>query len=206
MYALAAGAAGAGVLALAPPAQGKIVYTKKEFPIYGFYVPLSLTNSGTVDFVFRGSGFATTGFVSSNVGVEADYAHPSNGIRQDTKVAGAAALRAGVQVGPKAPFGQELLMGLVGSSTFQKKRSYAGPWENGGKGVKNRYLGLKFHINGRTHYGWARANFPSPAGAVVTGYAYETIPNKPIIAGKTKGPDVITMQPATLGSLALGRK
>jgi hypothetical protein len=40
--------------------------------------------------------------------------------------------------------------------------------------------------------------------AVVTGYAYETIPNKPIITGKTKGPDVVTLQPATLGHLATG--
>jgi hypothetical protein len=40
--------------------------------------------------------------------------------------------------------------------------------------------------------------------AVITGYAYETIPDKPIITGKTKGPDVITIQPATLGHLAAG--
>jgi hypothetical protein len=40
--------------------------------------------------------------------------------------------------------------------------------------------------------------------ATLTGYAYETIPNKPIIAGKTKGPDVITVQPGTLGHLAAG--
>jgi hypothetical protein len=36
--------------------------------------------------------------------------------------------------------------------------------------------------------------------ATLTGYAYETIPNKPIITGKTKGPDVITLDPATLGT------
>ena len=42
--------------------------------------------------------------------------------------------------------------------------------------------------------------------ATLTGYAYETIPNKPIIAGKTNGPDVITVEPTTLGSLALGRR
>jgi hypothetical protein len=60
--------------------------------------------------------------------------------------------------------------------------------------------------------------------AVLTGYAYETIPNKPIITGKTKGPDdgsveqqndpgpgaslispiPETPQPASLGMLALG--
>jgi hypothetical protein len=40
--------------------------------------------------------------------------------------------------------------------------------------------------------------------ATLTGYAYETIPNKPIITGKIKGPDVITLEPATLGRLAQG--
>jgi hypothetical protein len=36
--------------------------------------------------------------------------------------------------------------------------------------------------------------------------AYETVPDKPIIAGQITGPDVITVQPETLGGLALGRK
>jgi hypothetical protein len=42
--------------------------------------------------------------------------------------------------------------------------------------------------------------------ATLTGYAYETIPNKPIITGQTKSQDVITQQPETLGELARGRK
>ena len=40
--------------------------------------------------------------------------------------------------------------------------------------------------------------------AILTGYAYETEPNTPIITGKIKGPDVITLDPATLGHLAGG--
>ena len=49
--------------------------------------------------------------------------------------------------------------------------------------------------------------------ATLTGYAYETIPGKAIIAGATKGPDdaeptaslkAPTPAPATLGMLALG--
>jgi hypothetical protein len=40
--------------------------------------------------------------------------------------------------------------------------------------------------------------------ALLTGYAYETIPNKPIITGKTKGPDAITLAPGSLGALAAG--
>jgi len=45
-----------------------------------------------------------------------------------------------------------------------------------------------------------------PLKALLTGYAYETIPNKAIITGKTKGPDMITVQPGSLGALAAGRK
>jgi hypothetical protein len=41
--------------------------------------------------------------------------------------------------------------------------------------------------------------------ATLTGYAFETIPNKPIIAGKTCGPDVIVKH-GTLGELAAGRR
>jgi hypothetical protein len=71
------------------------------------------------------------------------------------------------------------------------------------------YLGLKCQIAGKTHYGWARLNVSfdhhsKKITGTLTGYAYETIPNKPIITGKTKGPDVITVQPGSLGALAAG--
>jgi len=72
-------------------------------------------------------------------------------------------------------------------------------------GVKNRYLGLQFVIKGNKHFGWARLSVSSaPYDATVTGYAYETIPNKAIVAGKTHGKDVITVEPPTLGHLARG--
>src|SRR6202044_3187819 len=74
--------------------------------------------------------------------------------------------------------------------------------------TRHRYLGLKFIVSGQVHYGWARVAVTLDQNkeivATLTGYAYETIPNKPIIAGKTKGPDVITWEPATLGRLAQG--
>jgi len=118
----------------------------------------------------------------------------------------AAAMKKGSAVGPPGHF-------LAGSGVMRAVFSTAtpvGPWNN----VTNRYLGLKFQIKGKTHYGWARLNVSSQGyGSIVatlTGYAYETTPNKAIIAGKTKGPDVITVQPdtrdGTLGRLALGRK
>ena len=91
--------------------------------------------------------------------------------------------------------------------------------------MKNRYLGLRFNLKQKTHYGWARLNIScNPKNrritALLTGYAYETIPNKPIVTGKTKGPDDLgnvaqpspaalrapTHPPASLGLLAMGAR
>jgi hypothetical protein len=101
---------------------------------------------------------------------------------------------------------------------YNTSNFWRGPWFNGGKGVKNRYLGMKFKIKGRFHFGWARITITTTSHdftATLTGYAYETIPGKAIIAGHTKGPDdnverqdtaltVPTATQATLGMLALG--
>jgi hypothetical protein len=100
--------------------------------------------------------------------------------------------------------------------------SFWGNW----LGANNRYLGLAFTIHGKTHYGWARLSVHVVShrfiSSTLTGYAYETIAGKSIIAGKTKGPaDDPTnddfgsgasqtspipdkSKPATLGMLALG--
>jgi len=99
---------------------------------------------------------------------------------------------------------------LIGFSSGAESRT-SGQWLY----TKNRYLGFQFIIGGQTHYGWARLAVTQRAKrhgiqATLTGYAYETIPNKPIIAGKTKGPDMVTLpldtEAGTLGHLALGRR
>jgi hypothetical protein len=79
-----------------------------------------------------------------------------------------------------------------------------GQWQD----VQDRYLGLKFMIKGKAHYGWARLNVRcNPTNnkitALLTGYAYETIDNETIVAGKTNGQDA-ALQPASLGALAAG--
>jgi hypothetical protein len=103
-----------------------------------------------------------------------------------------------------------------GSRTQQ---GWGGAWANGGKGVKNRYLGFKFKINGQFHYGWARLSVTTPSHspytATLTGYAYETTPNKGIVAGQESGPAEVgdningtsptsSFRPASLGLLGLG--
>jgi hypothetical protein len=83
----------------------------------------------------------------------------------------------------------------------------SGAWTN----TQNAYLGLKFQINGETHYGWARLSTSSRRQSAVisvkvTGFAYQTVPNQPILAGEmgqshsAPGPNG-----GTLGELSRGR-
>jgi hypothetical protein len=211
MYALAAGAAGVGMLALTLPAEAKIVYTPARVSIsQNSNIPLDLNHDRISDFSF--SNFYA-GWTNSGVGALLLKGAQGNGFWASTN--SAAALPAGVSIGPKGPFrGYGAMANMF--QTFGSFQSW-GPWV----GVKRRYLGLKFSIKGKTHFGWARLNMSNGHGGfsgTITGYAYETIPNKPIITGKTKGPDEIgsvvptdpvtvsalTPEPVSLGLLAMG--
>ena len=201
-YALAASAAGVGVLALAQPADAKVVYTKAHIRIaVNSTYDLSLNNNGATDFSFSNTA-ATRGY-KFGAGLLVRPALRSDMVWVSTFVSGyhfAGALNRGQEIGPNPKFtaGWQAVA-LLGSNIASN-----GPWCEGGA----HYLGVKFGLNepAASHFGWVRMNVvcDHDASALITGYAYETIPNKPIIAGKTKGPDVITVQPASLGHLANG--
>jgi hypothetical protein len=73
--------------------------------------------------------------------------------------------------------------------------------------AKHRYLGLAFVVNGKEHFGWARlslSKFLFNHTAEIEGYAYETIPGKPTVAGDEGKMTEVVIEPATLGALALG--
>ena len=64
-----------------------------------------------------------------------------------------------------------------------------GAWGKGRK-FTGPYLGFKFLIDGEIHYGWARVNVHAnflDLSATLTGYAYETVANRPILTGFTHG-------------------
>ena len=68
---------------------------------------------------------------------------------------------------------------MVGINGITDPPSIYGYW-----GSNRDYLGLRFKIAGQTHYGWIQMNLPATEGAgLVEGFAYETEPNTPIIAG-----------------------
>jgi len=207
-YALAATAAGVGTMALAQAAEGKIIYTPAHRVMSTsdpqHWYPLDINHDGVTDFRF--SAYYVVGQSSQRAYMKC-VSLATNRVRGRTYEA---ALRPGDRIGPAANFSaRHVTMARV--FTFLGTRSgFYAPWANGGKGMKHRYLGFKFAINGKIHYGWARLNVRVKAQngvnitATMTGYAYETVPNKAIIAGKTKGPDVVTVQPASLGRLAAG--
>ena len=63
-----------------------------------------------------------------------------------------------------------------------------------------RFVGIRFQINGETHYGWARLTVRfgtySYVDALLTGYAltYDTIPDKPIVAGDTGSANEVNLR------------
>jgi hypothetical protein len=147
MYAMAATAAGVSALTLVPAAEGKVIYTKTNVDIFvrngGF--PLDLNHDKVTDFNFVGRSSTTC--CSDFNSVKIAPAQLKNAIQDDQNY-NAAALRAGV-VDAKAPFDNAaLLMGAYDFTYWRRQgqpqsKFYKGPWENSGKGVKNRYLLLQ---------------------------------------------------------------
>jgi hypothetical protein len=199
-YSLAAGAAGVSLLALAAPSEAKIVYTHVHKVIKNEeHYNLDFNHDRSTDLSIRNIATQYCSTDGNCQSIESLGAAPSRANEVVYNIYGAVAMKPGMTIGPRCTF-----KGGVQRMVWSFGDSAVGSWIN----VKNRYLGVKFHIKGKTHYGWARLSVKVQpkfnVAAALTGYAYETTPNKPIIAGKTKGPDVITVQPATLGHLARG--
>jgi hypothetical protein len=223
MYALAATAAGVGSLALSQAAEAKIVYTPANVTIVpNNTIALDLNHDGVSDFHFKDTTFRTSfggggGFLSI---VPAQKANEVWGhllfFRQN-----ASALYAGVGIGAHGKFaaGTNLMASTQVNSGHHPggPGTCSGPWAN----VTNRYLGLKFVIQGKIHFGWARLNVSCPirsltVTATLTGYAYETVSGKAIHTGQKKDDieefnnggqanlSVPVPKSATLGRLAQG--
>jgi hypothetical protein len=208
-YALAAGAAGVGLLALAKPSAAEIVYTKTHQVIGpNSSYNIDFTHDGTTDLTIQNK---KSHWCFESCGSHGSLAAVLPGTNEVVyNVYGAVAMKSRMKIGSGDAFkgGTERMVSAYNLNSFPSRS-----WVN----VSDRYLGVKFNINGETHYGWARLSVRAVSlttyTATLTGYAYETIPNKSIIAGQTKGtkgtddsaesPDSTS---GTLGRLALGKK
>ena len=226
VYALMAGATGVSVLALGQAAEARIIYTKTHNVIAtnGIY-GLDLNHDGVLDFLIQERGFPFSSSGYNGLGAKAAF---GNAVVGSTGLA--AALSSGAPIGPgqhfistTSAFG-EVMFNVACS--VEEGCSTIGKWGN----VSNRYIGLKFLIDGKTHYGWARVSVQVQARSItatLTGYAYETVANQGLKAGQTSSkpsvshssskpselPNSITpgsqaksqtQQPKSLGWLALG--
>ena len=222
VYSAVAVAAGVSVLALGQSAQGEVVITRKTIPIptSNFFFPpptpvlISLNNNSINDFSFSLYSFAYHSFdVSLTVrplegGAVVATPNGKGGFY-------ASALARGAKIGPSAHFSSkgaadvEAARGFDASSNYSRKL-----YGNWGGNPANRYLGVRFLINGQTHYGWVRLTVttePRGFSAEITAYAYETTPNKRILAGLSETsaagmlpPQEIQKAQPSLGMLALG--
>jgi hypothetical protein len=210
-YALLATASGVGMLALAQPTAAKIIYTPAHVVIRP-HQAYNIAFDKVKEFkIFNDCGF----YNSHHLGlVGATVPTMSNEVRGITTASRHSAFRlpAGYVVGPTG----QTRWGTGGEMAYNASGRFSGNWQNGLRAVKG-YLGLEFVIKGKLRYGWARLTVEGHTDgcftATLTGYAYETIPNKRIITGKTKGADdaeptastnTHNPEPATLGVLALG--
>ena len=188
LYGVAAAAAAVGVLAVAEPADAKVIITNKTIPIVGG-TTLDLNGDGVPDVKF--SFFKTYAHYLGVAGLAIAPDEAGGGIMG--KGGYASALMRSAKIGPSAHFSG----GVNASSTRyveieNNSCQYAvcdpdGKW---GGNHPNRFLGVKFSINGETHYGWIRVTVNTITSGVnnilsgtITEYGYETIPNKRLLAG-----------------------
>lgn len=209
-YALAAGAAGVSLMALAQPADAEIVFTPANGTIpVNKILSLDINHDGTADFQFFLSTFAYHTF---NASLNVTPLGGGGVVAAPPADAYAAALFRGNSIGPSRSFAglRADLLRSHGTDLYSSiyHRSIQGLWSN----VSNRYLGVRFTLGGATHYGWIRITVSDtrrPIKATITGYAYETIANQPIKAGQfsdqASAPAALGPIPTpTLGTLALG--
>jgi hypothetical protein len=218
MYGLAAAAAGLGIAALAVPAQGEVMFTPAHQEVGRDGLTIDLNHDGVPDFGVVFAIFA----LADSAGVLVSSLH-GNRVLSGTSANGrqgwVANLPAGYHVGPN---GAKFQRGGTFSSKFGPAKvmfncvdnsgleSCFGPWYK----TQNSYVGFQFSIKGETHYGWARFKQDVFSAyeihTFLTGYAYETIANKPIVTGQTSGADESateseTQRPsASLGMLSAG--
>jgi hypothetical protein len=209
-YALAATAAGVSVLVLTQPAASRVVYTPAHQQVprgMPGVLYLDLNHDGIPDFKLENWWTNVTSAYFSSLSVFPAQPGNGNGILGYGTVDRLGwiyfpfAFRAGARIGPAQ---KRSFFSAKYQEWMYRADAQWGQWQD----VQDRYLGLKFMIKGKAHYGWARLNVRcNPTNnkitALLTGYAYETIDNETIVAGKTNGQDA-ALQPASLGALAAG--
>lgn len=179
-------------------ANGQVVYTDvnpdQTFTLGGGYV-LDVDNNTVTDFTFQvGTSYVTSGTINVNVKAGMINGPASNEVIGQTQNVGgqtlflADTLLTGDNISTAANW---LSVGATaGWPVLLGGQMKIGVFPEGGAGnfldVTDKYVGLKFQIGADVHYGWARFDV-SADGLTYTikDYAYESLKETPIEAGKT---------------------
>ena len=190
VYSTAAIAAGVSILALTQSARGEVVITRKTIPIPANaypYVGIDLNHDGINDFSAY-LNYSAYPLSEWNLFISPKPSAGGGGLVESRHNYPAAHVQ-GVKIGPSAHFGSsgrvEHVHSIDNTYSHHYGRTLQGNW---GGNPRNRYLGVKFLINGQTHYGWIRLTVitePRGLSATITEYAYETVANKTLKAGQT---------------------
>ena len=190
LYTLAAGTA----LAAVPASHAEVVFTPSSVVFRGLgKFDIDLDNDGTADFslLIRWIHYDTGTLIPALFAYGDRPSHQIVANRVD-----ALPLKKNTRIGAGQRF---RALGVMESSNV-----YGSNWQN----VKGRCLGVRFLINGEVHYGWIgfREVRVFPIAAKLYGWAYETVPDKEILAGDTgtATPLDSSISPTSLEILAAG--
>jgi len=204
-YALAAGAAGVSLFASAHLANAEIVYTPVHVTITrGQRSYLDLNGDGIDELQIQD----VSGISGYGSGSLAAFPNEAAGawVQGPCSEGSFFCFASAIPEGKSIPGGS--MHCCASDGTFMLLNGH-GLW----RAVTNRYLGIRFEIQGEDHYGWARVSVQITNNmgrcdiiAVVSGYAYETSPNTPIVAGQTSASHRLSgdLKSSSLGTLALG--
>ncbi len=195
LYALAAGA----TLAYSVPARAEVVFTSSNAILQGTsgQLAIDLDHDGSTDFTLVIKQVWSLSRYQMVPGLGAYGNQPSNQIGVG-RYGWADALNKKAKITAGHTFRASTLM----ESFF----GYLGVWPN----VADRFLGVRFLINGEVHYGLIGFRKVNDAhhtfGAYLGGWAYETSPDTPIVAGDrgTAGALTGSIHPTSLEILAAG--
>ncbi len=205
LYSLAAAVAGVSLLSLSEPAAGEVIVTKKTIPIpistdgIQKRVPISVANNGINNFSFILS--STAPLRRTFIGFSAGTTGSDNQIIAGGNFYGEALpLPRGTKISSNQTLGVFSWTPLIEATDTLSGTFYSrGKWPGT---QKNKYLGVRFKIDGQFHYGWIRLTVTSNVKlekqtleATITGYAYETVPNKAILAGTAETASATTNKP-----------
>jgi hypothetical protein len=178
---------GAGAVSLTPAASAEIVYTPADVTFVHGHLKIDLNHDGFADFIIRNDEFSFYYDRGGALDVRGGGNRAPGVLKLERDLAYAAS--DGFPIGPDSPQPfvnvRSRSLAMAWGFVSYSGHHFGGPWAN----VANRYLGFRFKMNGETHYGWARLTvevrrwaFPT-IKAQLTGYAYETEPDKTILAG-----------------------